>query len=354
MAIQNQAKNQIVNDGIHYHGKSDAPTPTASFPIHDINIAENHSFVGRENELQQLYDSLVVPRSRPYPISCAICGFGGLGKTQTALEFLYKNRECFDAVFWVSADPEKETEVLRSFGAIGRKLKLFDTDDVDQAKLELVLEWLKHEGTTRCSYRLLECGLTLASDKRWLLIFDNVADYKHIQPYWPTVSKAQSTIVVTSQVLVEFTNYRILLEPFDSSSGSILLLDCLHLADIGETDPRRALAKEVAKLLGGSPLYINHAAGFMELSKSDLKEYREHFFTDSSILVDTRIPTLPTLWRYERPISATHDGILKNLTEEAKSFLFMLALMNPDDISEGLLRTKHGCTDIAFLNDRTR
>lgn len=150
---------------------------------------------------------------------------------------------------------------------------------------------------------------------------------------------------------MEFTNCKIPLEPFDSTSGADLLLDCLRLSDIGENDPRRALAKEVAKLLGGSPLYINHAAGFMALSKSDLKEYREDFLADSSMLVDTPIPTL---WRYERPISATHDGILKNLTEDAKSFLFMLAFMNPDDISEGLLRAKHGSTDIAFLNDRTR
>ena len=170
--IQNQASNQTVNGGIHHYGKSDASIPTARFPIHDINIAENHSFVGRENELQHLYKSLVVPQSRPYPISCAICGFGGVGKTQTALKFLYKNRECFDAVFWVSADPEKETEVLRSFGATGRKLKLFDTDDIDQAKLELILEWLKDTGTARYSYRLLERGAkigtrqTLAADLR--------------------------------------------------------------------------------------------------------------------------------------------------------------------------------------------
>ena len=89
----------------------------------------------------------------------------------------------------------------------------------------------------------------------------------------------------------------------------------------------------------------------MELSNSDLKVYREDFLANSSMLDDTSIPTL---WRYERPISATHDGILKILTEDAKSFLFMLALMNPDDISEALLRAKHHCTDLGFLNDRPR
>ncbi len=35
-------------------------------------------------------------------------------------------------------------EIFQSFGAIGRKLRMIDTDDIDQAKLERILEWLKH------------------------------------------------------------------------------------------------------------------------------------------------------------------------------------------------------------------
>jgi len=73
-----------------------------------------------------------------------VCGFGEVGKTQTAPALLYKFRKEYDAVFWDSADPEKETEILRSFGATGRKLRIIDTDDFDRAKIERILEWLKH------------------------------------------------------------------------------------------------------------------------------------------------------------------------------------------------------------------
>lgn len=63
-----------------------------------------------------------------------------------AVMFTYKYRKYFDAVFWVSAYPPKETEVLRTFGAIGRKLGLFKTEEVDQAQVEIILHWLQTAG----------------------------------------------------------------------------------------------------------------------------------------------------------------------------------------------------------------
>ena len=73
-------------------------------------------------------------------------GFGGVGKSETALQFTYRYRLHFDAVFWVSADPAKETEILRTFGAIGRKLLLFDREEVDRAQVEIILNWLQTTG----------------------------------------------------------------------------------------------------------------------------------------------------------------------------------------------------------------
>ena len=118
-----------------------------TFPIHSVNIGENHDFIGGENELVTLHNTLVKSHTDAKPVSCAIHGIGGVGKTQTALKFTYKYRSDFQAVFWVSADPEKETEILRTFGAIGRKLRLFDTEDIDQAKVEIIVDWLQTAGT---------------------------------------------------------------------------------------------------------------------------------------------------------------------------------------------------------------
>lgn len=118
-----------------------------TFPIYGVSIGENRDFIGGENELDHLYDTLVKLRADAKPVSCGIHGIGGVGKTQTALKFTYKYRSDFQAVFWVSADPEREIEVLRTFGAIGRKLRLFDTEDIDQTKVETIIDWLQTTGT---------------------------------------------------------------------------------------------------------------------------------------------------------------------------------------------------------------
>ena len=121
-------------------------TPS-NFPIHSVNMGENHDFIGREKELGNLHDTLVRSHVTATPVSCVIHGIGGVGKTQFALKFLYKYRSDFRAVFWISADPEKETEILRTFGAIGRKLRLFDSEDIDQTKVEIIVDWLETTGT---------------------------------------------------------------------------------------------------------------------------------------------------------------------------------------------------------------
>ena len=122
-------------------------TPS-NFPIHSVNMGENHDFIGREKELSNLHDTLVESHSIAKPVSCVIHGIGGVGKTQFALKFTYKYRSDFQAVFWISADPEKETEILRTFGAIGRKLRLFDSEDIDQTKVETIVDWLETTGTS--------------------------------------------------------------------------------------------------------------------------------------------------------------------------------------------------------------
>ena len=146
-------------------------TPS-KFPIHSVNMGENHDFIGREKELGSLHDTLVESHTTATPVSCVIHGIGGVGKTQFALKFTYKYKSDFQAVFWISADPEKETEILRTFGAIGRKLRLFDSEDIDQTKVEIIVDWLETTGTFKsihtCIYyaRTNTSRTTLALDLR--------------------------------------------------------------------------------------------------------------------------------------------------------------------------------------------
>jgi MinD superfamily P-loop ATPase len=59
-----------------------------------------------------------------------ISGLGGIGKTQTALEYAYRHREDYRYIFWVRADTH---ELLTSdFAAMASALDLPVKDDKDQ------------------------------------------------------------------------------------------------------------------------------------------------------------------------------------------------------------------------------
>ena len=106
-------------------------------------LQRNPAFIARDRELQILRNCFS-KKGQDGPISCAIRGIGGVGKTQTAIEFTHRYKDLYDFVFWVRAD--EKIELYRTFGAIGRKLKFFDTEDVDQPKLEKIQDWLRMTG----------------------------------------------------------------------------------------------------------------------------------------------------------------------------------------------------------------
>jgi hypothetical protein len=126
---------------------------TVELPIDTVTLPRNEGFVGREEELHTLHKFLVDERSSAGVVSCIVHGVGGYGKTQVALEYSYKYKEDYNAIFWVEA--ENNFVLLRSFGAIGRALKLFETEDIKQPEIEKTMAWLKTTGNVLpFSYRV--------------------------------------------------------------------------------------------------------------------------------------------------------------------------------------------------------
>ena len=87
---------------------------TVAFPVSTVSMFPNYTFVGRDDILKGLHDVLCSPQSKSQsdngarrelskhgcgPACCVLHGLGGIGKTQTALEFTYMYREDYDAIF---------------------------------------------------------------------------------------------------------------------------------------------------------------------------------------------------------------------------------------------------------------
>ena len=79
------------------------------FPCYIIPVAQNRDFFGRSEVLEQI-DEIFFSKEHnnlqgnAETRTFAICGPGGMGKTQAAAEFVYSRQDKFDAIFWIHAD----------------------------------------------------------------------------------------------------------------------------------------------------------------------------------------------------------------------------------------------------------
>ena len=154
-----------------------APKDIPLFPIFDCP-PRNPWFTGRDEEILTLRERLC--QTGKAAIGQAISGLGGIGKTQTAIEYAHRHRDQYDAVFWINA--ATDLDLKTGYGKVAKLLRLpHDANDPDSV-LAAVKRWL--EGVDG------HC---------WLLVFDNADDPPLLKPYLP--SKAPNGhILVTSRV----------------------------------------------------------------------------------------------------------------------------------------------------------
>lgn len=145
------------------------PTDTAmnsklKVPVFTVNLLRNHAFQGREDVLQRMHDVLEESWREARdatgesnqghgkvntPTCCGLLGMGGIGKTQTALEYVYRNRDRYDAVFWASAE---QPELLSStFTSMAQNLELIKSSESKGGQnrggaVKKAVQWLETTG----------------------------------------------------------------------------------------------------------------------------------------------------------------------------------------------------------------
>ena len=124
------------------------PRDPVKEPITIGLAGRNVMFTGRDDVLMQLHSILSLDTGdslAKHRRSCLIHGLGGMGKSQTALEYSYRYRSSYSHICWLRA--ESDTTLKESFLAIVRKLELSPQDATVDMKLENCLRWLESEGT---------------------------------------------------------------------------------------------------------------------------------------------------------------------------------------------------------------
>ena len=106
----------------------------------------NPNFVGRV-QLEQRLQKVLAPRSEIIKgqRSFALCGLGGVGKTQAALNYVFEHMEDFQVVLWAHADTRGK--LLEDFGGFAVELGLTKHGDSDHTGRDLLKKWFENAST---------------------------------------------------------------------------------------------------------------------------------------------------------------------------------------------------------------
>ncbi len=287
-----------------------------ALPSHfNLPYSRNPYFTGRERALERLYDALVASKQAGLPV--AVCGLGGVGKTQLVIEHAYAHLEMYRAIFWVKGG--SEDQLVADFVYIASLLDLAEAAAPDHTRaVEAVKQWLSQHGD-------------------WLLIFDNIEDLDLLPRFLPLPGCGQVVLTTPTQ-LVGTRASKLDLEMMDEEEGATLLL---RRAGLVPPDARLARdrqdARELAREMDGLPLALDQAGAYIETDRCRVGEYLALYRERRAELLQRRGAT-----HSDHPASvATTFSLAFEKVDKANpaatDLLLFCAFLQPDAIPEELI-----------------
>lgn len=303
-------------------------------PCYLIPVARNKDFFGRQDVLDQISSALpsnaaVNEQESESSKSFALCGPGGIGKTQIVTEYAYLCREmkAFDAIFWIYAD--SESKLAEGIAQIATSLKLVAADSPEALDpvitANLTKEWLSNPA------RSAKVADDLSRiQPRWLLILDNVDDLNVLESLWPIDGPGCILITSRDPLAKEPTvlaNAGCEINSFNSEESSEFL---------AQLTKRTGDSKGVGDRLGGFPLSIVQMASVIIRNHMSFEEFVETWDERQEhteyLGVDSELPAPDTYGKSPSAVWAI-DSL-----RHGKSLLEVMAFYDPDNIQEFVLK----------------
>ncbi len=289
--------------------------------------SKGDGFVGRVGKLDEIWDALSKDRRAAIGQAVAIEGFGGLGKTQLAVEYANDHRARYEnGVFWLAADEDLDIQLIK----IGEELHWISQFDKGFDQAEFVRNRFR---------KLSDC----------LVIFDNLVDQESIKNYLP-VGNAKPHILITSQKEQN---------GFYPINLDILKLDEAHqlLTNIAEREPETDAEKEalenILTELDGLPLAVELVGGYLLRRKNiSFQDYYKHLENEPLERLEKRFPN-ESFTHHDKSIIRTLK-ISEEFLDETRyleEILDVLAWSGKSSMGFSLLRQLVGTDDDFALQD---
>ncbi len=296
-------------------------TSPPSTPVWTIPYRRNPFFTGRENLLTLLHDRLTTTGAAALTQALAISGLGGIGKTQTAVEFAYRYQQDYQYVLWVRA--AAGDTLIADFVTIAALLHLPEKDERDQTRVvAAVKDWLaQHAG--------------------WLLILDNADDVELARTFLPAQGKGHILLTTRAQATGAVAE-PIAVEKMDQDEGMLLLLRRARvpaadapLDKASEAD--RTTARAIVKAMDGLPLALDQAGAYIERTGCGLSRYLELYQQRTTDLLRWRSALSP---EYPHTVATTWSLSFRQVEQvnpAAADLLRLCAFLDPDAIPEEII-----------------
>jgi len=329
---------RLLEDSTHQHASTESLTHTAlmkpdatSTPtsIWNVPYRRNPIFTGREQILALLHDKFMKKtNAMALTQAQAISGLGGIGKTQTAVEYVYRHRSDYHYVFWVRA--ATYDTLLTDFITMADLLHLPEKNEQDQNKvIAAVRQWMRiHEN--------------------WLLVLDNADDFAMVDTILPSEWKGHILLTTRTQIGGTLANM-VELGKMDTLEGTLLLLRRARVLEAEASLDQASLQDQaegeaIVKELDSLPLAIDQAGAYIEETQCSLSAYLTAYQIRRRELLQRR-GTLPS--DHPEPVTTTWSLSFQKVEvvkPASADLLRVCAFLDPDTIPEEIFT--EGASDL--------
>ena len=318
LRLEGEDKNEFLHSR---YGYLPVEAPAAS-SLWNVPFGRNPFFTGRMQLLSTLREQLTQNHRAALTQSQALTGLGGIGKTQTAIEYAYRYRDAYRAIFWVRA-ANHET-LVADFVALAHLLELPGQDVPDQMLVvAAVKRWLEQHGD-------------------WLLLLDNADEPGLLLDFLPREGAGHMVLTTRAQATGRIAS-SLSVEKMEVAESMQFLLHRAKLLGVDEpldnvSQIVRTQAQQIVQALDGLPLALDQAGAYIEEVGCSLSQYltlyeqrRLDLFKRLSSLVSTDYPhTVASTW-------ALSFEQVEQANPAAAELLRLCAFLDPDTIPEAII-----------------
>jgi tetratricopeptide (TPR) repeat protein len=276
-------------------------------PIWNVPHLRNPNFTGREELLKQLHEALI--SGKHAALTQALHGLGGVGKTQTAVEYAYRHAKEYDLVWWIRS--ETSEKLAADYALLAERLNLKEKAERDQ---KVIVQAVSNALTYRTG---------------WLLTFDNATGPGDIRDYLPPGGGGHVLVTSRNPAFGEVA-HPLKVKAMEPGEAVEFLLKRTSQGD-------KKAAADLAKELGYLPLALEHAAAYIEEKGSTFSTYFKVFEGHrKEILSGAKRPP-----SYDSTVATTWELSFVEVEKQSKAaaqLMNLCAFLAPDDIPLDMLR----------------